>query len=197
MICAPVFAQEPVVGVADPDALFHSKDKKLDKNLQSAYHIMLDLLECNQWDQSGKWLTEAYHQHNPLAASGRAGVVAFFKGRGVQPTPVPPKFVKTKIVAVLADGDYVTVQAEVAKTSVRKMNRRSGSIFEAIVTDGRGTLTLTFFGHGRQDWRQDQLNPGVRGLFSGQVSSFRGKRQLTHPEFELLSVRRGLHRSDD
>ena len=31
--------------------------------------------------QSGKWLTEAYHQHNPLAASGRAGVVAFFKER--------------------------------------------------------------------------------------------------------------------
>jgi ATP-dependent DNA helicase RecG len=89
-------------------------------------------------------------------------------------------------LAVLRDGDYVTVQAEVAKTSVRKMNRRSGSIFEAVVTDGRGTLTLTFFGHGRQDWRQDQLSPGVRGLFSGQVSSFRGKRQLTHPEYELL-----------
>ncbi len=108
-ICAPVFAQEPVVGVADPDALFHSKDKKLDRNLQSAYHIMLDLLECNQWDQADKWLTAAYHQHNPLAASGRDGVVAFFKARGVQPTPVPPKFVKTKIVAVLATGDYVTV----------------------------------------------------------------------------------------
>ncbi len=89
-------------------------------------------------------------------------------------------------LAALRDGDYVTVQAEVAKTSVRKMNRRSGSIFEAIVTDGRGKLTLTFFGHGRQDWRQDQLSPGVRGLFSGQVSSFRGKRQLTHPEYELL-----------
>jgi ATP-dependent DNA helicase RecG len=89
-------------------------------------------------------------------------------------------------LAGLRDGDYVTVQAEVAKTSVRKMNRRSGTIFEAIVTDGRGTLTLTFFGHGRQDWRQDRLSTGVRGLFSGQVSSFRGKRQLTHPEFELL-----------
>src|SRR5215469_16645200 len=89
-------------------------------------------------------------------------------------------------LAGLRDGDYVTVQAEVAKTSVRKMNSRSGSIFEAIVTDGRGQLTLTFFGHGRQDYRQRALSPGVRGLFSGQVSSFRGKRQLTHPEYELL-----------
>ena len=67
------------------------------------------------------------------------------------------------------------------------MNNRSGSIFEAVVTDGHGKLTLTFFGlrppdkmaaAGSRIW--------VRGLFSGQVSSFRGKRQLTHPEYELL-----------
>jgi ATP-dependent DNA helicase RecG len=89
-------------------------------------------------------------------------------------------------LAGLREGDYVTVQAEVAAVSVRKMNNRSGSIFEAVVTDGHGKLTLTFFGRGRQDWRQQELHPGVRGLFSGQVSSFRGKRQLTHPEYELL-----------
>jgi len=89
-------------------------------------------------------------------------------------------------LAGLREGDYVTVQAEVASASVRKMNNRSGSIFEAVVTDGHGKLTLTFFGRGRQDWRQQELHPGVRGLFSGQVSSFRGKRQLTHPEYELL-----------
>jgi ATP-dependent DNA helicase RecG len=91
-------------------------------------------------------------------------------------------------LAGLRDGDYVTVQAEVASSSVRKMNRRSGTIFEAVVTDGHGKLTLTFFGHGRQDFRERQLSPGVRGLFSGQVSSFRGKRQLTHPEYELLGT---------
>jgi ATP-dependent DNA helicase RecG len=91
-------------------------------------------------------------------------------------------------LAGLRDGDYVTVQAEVASSSVRKMNNRSGSIFEAVVTDGHGKLTLTFFGHGRQEFRERQLSPGVRGLFSGQVSSFRGKRQLTHPEYELLGA---------
>jgi ATP-dependent DNA helicase RecG len=86
----------------------------------------------------------------------------------------------------LRDGDYVTVQAEVAAGSVRRMRNRSGSIFEAVVTDGHGKLSLTFFGHGAQDWRQRELQPGTRGLFSGQVSSFRGKRQLTHPDYELL-----------
>jgi ATP-dependent DNA helicase RecG len=89
-------------------------------------------------------------------------------------------------LAGLRDGDHVTVQAEVASGSVRRMRNRSGSIFEAVVTDGHGKLTLTFFGHGAQDWRQRELSPGVRGLFSGQVSSFRGKRQLTHPDYELL-----------
>jgi ATP-dependent DNA helicase RecG len=89
-------------------------------------------------------------------------------------------------LASLREGEHVTVQAEVAAVSVRKMRNRPGSIFEAVVTDGRGKLTLTFFGHGRQTWRESELSPGVRGLFSGQVSSFQGKRQLTHPEYELL-----------
>jgi len=86
----------------------------------------------------------------------------------------------------LQEGEHVTVQAEVAAVSVRKMRNRPGSIFEAIVTDGRGRLTLTFFGHGRQEWRERELSPGSRGLFSGQVSSYRGKRQLAHPEYEML-----------
>ena len=93
----------------------------------------------------------------------------------------------TDLVA-LTDGEYVTVQAEVASVSSRPMRNRRGSICEAVVTDGRGRLTLTFFGNGRQDWREKELAPGTRGLFSGQVSSFRGKRQLTHPDYELLGT---------
>jgi ATP-dependent DNA helicase RecG len=88
----------------------------------------------------------------------------------------------------LKDGDYVTIQAEVAAVSTRRMQNRQGYIFEAIVTDGRGRLSLTFFGRGRQDFREKELAPGTRGLFSGQVSSFRGKRQLTHPDYELLGT---------
>ncbi|HET7013837.1 MAG TPA: ATP-dependent DNA helicase RecG [Streptosporangiaceae bacterium] len=89
-------------------------------------------------------------------------------------------------LASLRDGEHVTVQAEIASVHVRPMRNRQGSIFEAVVTDGHGKLTLTFFGRGRQDWRERDLAPGRTGLFSGQVSSFRGKRQLSHPEYELL-----------
>ncbi|MGO8886901.1 MAG: ATP-dependent DNA helicase RecG [Streptosporangiaceae bacterium] len=91
-------------------------------------------------------------------------------------------------LSALRDGEHVTVQAEIAKVTSRKMRNRPGSILEATVTDGRGSLTLTFFGRGRQDWRERELQPGRRGLFSGQVSTFQGKRQLAHPDYELLGT---------
>jgi ATP-dependent DNA helicase RecG len=91
-------------------------------------------------------------------------------------------------LAGLREGDHVTVLAEVDRVTTRRMQNRRGSIFEAVVTDGHGRLTLTFFGRGGQAWREDQLQPGMRGLFSGQVSSYHGKRQLAHPDYELLGA---------
>ncbi len=109
-VAVPAIAQEPVIGVtgAEADALFTSKNPKLNVNKQAAYHIMKDLLEANHWDEADKWLTAAYHQHNPNVASGRAGVVKFFESMR-KPSPVPEHLTKTKIVAVLAEGDLVIV----------------------------------------------------------------------------------------
>jgi predicted SnoaL-like aldol condensation-catalyzing enzyme len=102
-------AQAPVTAAPDVDALFHSKDPKLDANKQVAYHIVKDLLEAGHWERANEYLTDRYIQHNPLAASGLAGVVHFFVDvRKVKPTPVPAKM-KTKVVAVTAEGDLVTV----------------------------------------------------------------------------------------
>jgi hypothetical protein len=39
---------------------------------------MRELLQCNQWNRAGEWLTDRYIQHNPLAASGLAGVKYYF-----------------------------------------------------------------------------------------------------------------------
>lgn len=102
-------AQEAVVGAANPEALFHSKDPKLNRNKQAAYHIEKELLECNEWSRAGEWLTKAYHQHNPQAKSGLDGVVYFFtQVLKRQATPCPAK-IGVPIVAVIAEGDYVTV----------------------------------------------------------------------------------------
>src|ERR671931_308096 len=85
-------AQEPVVAASDPEALFHSSDPKLDANKQAAYHIVKDLLEAGHWELADKYLTERYVQHNPNAASGRAGVVKYFtQVRKVKPTPIPER----------------------------------------------------------------------------------------------------------
>lgn len=100
------FAQEPVTPAADVDALFHDKNKKVDAMKQVAFHIEKELLQCNYWDQSDKWLTDRYIQHNPQAASGRAGVVKFFSSR---PKAASCDKLNAPVVAVLAQGDLVTV----------------------------------------------------------------------------------------
>jgi len=104
-----VHAQDAVVGVADAEALFHSKNPKQERNKQAAYHIMKELLEANHWEMADKWITERYIQHNPLAANGRASVVKFFtEVLNRKPSAIPDKL-GTKIVSVVADGDYVIV----------------------------------------------------------------------------------------
>ena len=102
-------AQEAVKGVDNADALFTSPDPVLNRNKQAAYHIVKDLLEAGHWEQADRWLTAEYHQHNPLVQSGRDTVVNFFtKVMKLEPKPIPAKM-QTPIVAVLAEGDLVTV----------------------------------------------------------------------------------------
>ena len=88
----------------------------------------------------------------------------------------------TDLSALMVD-EYVTVVADIEKVTNRTMKNRRGSLLEVTVTDGRGRLSLTFF---NQAWRERQLRPGRRGLFSGKVGEFRGNRQLSHPEYVLL-----------
>ncbi|WP_018609150.1 nuclear transport factor 2 family protein [Uliginosibacterium gangwonense] len=108
-LLAPAHAQEAVVGVQDAEALFTSPDPKLAANKQVVYHIVRDLLEAGHWDLADKYLSERYIQHNPNAASGRAGVVHYFVDvLKVKPSPIPAK-ITTPIVAVLAEGDLVVV----------------------------------------------------------------------------------------
>ena len=100
----------------------------------------------------------------------------------------PRRYEKRGELTKLRDLDVgadVTVQAEVKTAVTRRMKNRPGVIREVVVTDGRDTLKLTFFGKG--NWTTgDKLNPGVRGLFSGTVSAFRNERQLTQPACFLL-----------
>ncbi|HLH59926.1 MAG TPA: ATP-dependent DNA helicase RecG [Streptosporangiaceae bacterium] len=84
----------------------------------------------------------------------------------------------------LQEGEHVTILARVALVQRRPMGGRRGDRLEAIVTDGTDRLVLTFF-HKTGYW-QRLLKPDAQGLFAGTVSTFRGRRQLIHPDCEML-----------
>ncbi len=80
-------------------------------------------------------------------------------------------------------GMYAVVVATVRTATARRMKQRRGTIFEAIITDGTQNLGVTFFnnyGHATK------LVPGARAVFAGQVTAFRDRLQLAHPDYELL-----------
>ena len=88
----------------------------------------------------------------------------------------------------LREGNHVTVLArvvtvaEIPLPSLPGKGRRSR--LEVVVTDDRAKLILTFF----SGWAGTAgcSGPDVVGMFAGTVSSFRGRRQLVHPECEML-----------
>ncbi len=88
----------------------------------------------------------------------------------------------------LREGDHVTVLARVEMVSNHPLPALPGkgrrSRTEVIVTDDRAKLVLTFFS--QRQFHHRALVPGMVGMFAGTVSSFRGRRQLVHPECEML-----------
>lgn len=91
-------------------------------------------------------------------------------------------------LALLREGEDVTVQAKVLdarrRTIPARQGRRRMDMMEATVTDGTGRLHLTFFNRGSH--HQNTLVPGRLAMFSGRVSTFKGRRQLDHPEYVVL-----------
>ena len=87
-------------------------------------------------------------------------------------------------ISELNEGDEVTILAEVFSANSRRLQGRKGNILEVVVTDGTAKLSLTFF---NQAWREKDLKVGKQGLFAGKVGVFNGKRQLAHPDYELIA----------
>jgi len=87
-------------------------------------------------------------------------------------------------------GEHVTVMASVRQATVRPMRSRGGAMLEAIVTDGRDELQLTFFAKraGVLRAHEDKLRAGRTGLFTGTVGEYRGRRQLTHPDYLIVGL---------
>ncbi|MGV0110487.1 ATP-dependent DNA helicase RecG [Arthrobacter sp. CP30] len=92
----------------------------------------------------------------------------------------------TPIAEVPVD-EEVTLIARVQSANSRRMRTRKGMLLEVVITDdaegGIGAMSLTFFnGYGAER----DLRPGVRAMFSGKVTVYRGKLSLTNPAYVLL-----------
>jgi predicted SnoaL-like aldol condensation-catalyzing enzyme len=157
VVSAPfMFGQAaPVVGVDDPTSLFTDKDPVLNRNKQAAMHIVIDLLEAGHWSEADKWLTERYIQHNPGFTSGRETVMKAFGARPGRPLPATLKEARTKVVAVLAQGDLVCV----ATRSERPDPRNPGQTYTTTHFD------MWRFVDGKADehWDEGQINPPAPG----------------------------------
>ncbi len=84
-------------------------------------------------------------------------------------------------LAELPEGEEATVLAEISAVNLRRASGRT--ILEVVVTDGSAKLWLTFF---NQPWREKELRVGRTGMFAGKIGSFNGKRQLSHPDYQLI-----------
>ena len=125
------------------------------------------------------------------SAVGDRTAAAFGKGLGLHTvgdllSHYPRRYASRGELTALTElphDENVTIVAEVLKVVNRPMRAKRGSILEVTISDGKGILTLTFF---NQAWRQNELTPGVRGIFAGKVGVYKNTAQLAHPDYELF-----------
>ncbi len=83
-------------------------------------------------------------------------------------------------IASIAEGDTVTIEAEVVKARPVRLRRRL-SMAEVTLRDDSGEIRAVWFG---QDYLVRVLKPGARGFFTGTAGKWNGV-ALRNPEYEL------------
>ncbi len=86
-------------------------------------------------------------------------------------------------VASLQPGIEGTFAARVLSATQRSPFRRRGNLLVAAVGDDTGIVQVVWF---NQPYLAKHIQPGREILISGRLSYFRGQRQITNPEFELV-----------
>jgi ATP-dependent DNA helicase RecG len=78
-------------------------------------------------------------------------------------------------------GDEVTIMGTVWDAGDKRV-RGGAAIFQAIISDGSGTIQCTWF----NPYLSSQIKRGVQIVVSGKVTEFNGRLTFSSPEFELL-----------
>ena len=88
---------------------------------------------------------------------------------------------KMKPINRLWFGEEVTVIGNVQSIATRPLRGGSGSIVEAVVSDGSGALRVTWF---NQPWLTRRLHKGAYITLSGKVDQYLGRLVMTNPDWE-------------
>jgi ATP-dependent DNA helicase RecG len=109
----------------------------------------------------------------------------------------PRRYVRTgelTTVTALRSGEMLTVVGEITESDVhtyldRRTRRTAYRLDTTLQTDGP-SLRMSFFAKskGVADWQAGRLSVGRRGVFIGQVSTFKNQWQLTNPTMALFGV---------
>ncbi len=98
----------------------------------------------------------------------------------------PRRYIDRTRVSRIKDlkvGQYATIIARVKRVT-KRLTRRRQSMVVVTVTDGSGTLDLTFF---NQPWTATQFREGHEVAVSGVAQLYGGRRQVAKQEVELLT----------
>jgi predicted SnoaL-like aldol condensation-catalyzing enzyme len=106
-VAVAAHAAEPVVPTKDQQALLKSSDPQLAANKKLVFDMWRTFLTAHHIDEADKFLAPEYHQHNPNAETGLAGVKAYFKAQNLPPEPIPDTI--PGLVSIVAERDLVVL----------------------------------------------------------------------------------------
>ncbi len=89
-------------------------------------------------------------------------------------------------IGSLRDGMHEVFSGEILACGEATTSRSRRKIFEAVVGDGTGQITLKWF-HYRKDWISKRFVVGRRAVFTGEIKRYGATREIHHPDTEFLA----------
>ena len=90
-----------------------------------------------------------------------------------------------KKISELKAGRKETGFGEILLSGVAYYRNKKKRVFEAVIGDGSGTITLKWF-HGNEIYLRDRFKKGRQLIFSGEVRWFNSQREIHHPDVEIV-----------
>jgi ATP-dependent DNA helicase RecG len=90
-----------------------------------------------------------------------------------------------KRISELKVGQKETGFGEILLSGVAFYQNKRKRVFEAVVGDGSGVITLKWF-HGHERYLKERFKKGKKLIFSGEVRYFNLQKEIHHPDVEIV-----------